>query len=180
MIFGLRVTQNFFDTLGVAPRFGRNFTADEDRPSGWHVVVLSHPYWVRQFGGRRTRHRQNDCARPGAIRDRRHTTIQFPAAFFHRCGQPTRCLGAARLRHSQVFAFVRATTSMRLRASALASLSRKRAPRWRRSRTQLVREFPKRLLRARKHLGPAVCATPGTARFKLPCGCCSPRPASSS
>jgi putative ABC transport system permease protein len=50
MVFGLRVTQNFFDTLGVAPRFGRNFTADEDRPSSWHVVVLSYPYWVRQFG----------------------------------------------------------------------------------------------------------------------------------
>ncbi len=50
MVFGLRVTQNFFDTLGVAPRIGRGFTPDEDRPSSWHVVVLSYPYWVRQFG----------------------------------------------------------------------------------------------------------------------------------
>jgi putative ABC transport system permease protein len=50
MVFGLRVTQNFFDTLGVAPRFGRNFIPDEDRPDRWHVVVLSYPYWVRQFG----------------------------------------------------------------------------------------------------------------------------------
>jgi predicted permease len=50
MVFGLRVTQNFFDTLGVAPRLGRGFTPDEDRPSTWHVVVLSYPYWVRQFG----------------------------------------------------------------------------------------------------------------------------------
>jgi predicted permease len=50
MVFGLRVTQNFFDTLGVAPRLGRGFTPDEDRPSSWHVVVLSYPYWVRQFG----------------------------------------------------------------------------------------------------------------------------------
>ena len=50
MVFGLRVTQNFFDTLGVAPHLGRNFTPNEDRPSSWHVVVLSYPYWVRQFG----------------------------------------------------------------------------------------------------------------------------------
>jgi len=50
MVFGLRVTQNFFNTLGVAPRLGRNFTPDEDRPSSWHVAVLSYPYWVRQFG----------------------------------------------------------------------------------------------------------------------------------
>ena len=50
MVFGLRITQNFFDTLGVSPRLGRTFTPDEDRPTGWHVVVLSYPYWVRQFG----------------------------------------------------------------------------------------------------------------------------------
>ena len=50
MVFGLRVTQNFFATLGVAPQLGRSFTPDEDRPSTWHVVVLSYPYWVRQFG----------------------------------------------------------------------------------------------------------------------------------
>ncbi|MBV9888111.1 MAG: ABC transporter permease, partial [Acidobacteria bacterium] len=50
MVFGLRVTQNFFDTLGVTPRFGHNFTPDEDRPDRWHVVLLSYPYWVRQFG----------------------------------------------------------------------------------------------------------------------------------
>src|SRR5579862_7918198 len=47
MVFGLRVTQNFFDTLGVAPHLGRSFTPDEDHPSSWHVVVLSYPYWVR-------------------------------------------------------------------------------------------------------------------------------------
>jgi putative ABC transport system permease protein len=50
MVFTLRVTQNFFDTLGVTPRLGRNFTPDEDRPDRWHVVILSYPYWVRQFG----------------------------------------------------------------------------------------------------------------------------------
>jgi putative ABC transport system permease protein len=50
MVFGLRVTQNFFDTLGVAPHLGRNFIPEEDRPDRWHVVLLSYPYWVRQFG----------------------------------------------------------------------------------------------------------------------------------
>ena len=50
MVFGLRVTQNLFVTLGVFPRLGRNFTPDEDHPSSWHVVVLSYPYWIRQFG----------------------------------------------------------------------------------------------------------------------------------
>ena len=51
MVFGLRVTRNFFDLLGVSPRLGRGFLPEEDRPDRWHVVILSHPFWVRQFGG---------------------------------------------------------------------------------------------------------------------------------
>jgi predicted permease len=51
MVFGLRVTQNFFDLLGVAPHLGRFFLAEEDRPNRWGVVVLSYPYWARRFGG---------------------------------------------------------------------------------------------------------------------------------
>jgi predicted permease len=51
MVFGLRVTRNFFELLGVSPRFGRGFLPEEDRPDRWHVVVLSYPYWIRQFGG---------------------------------------------------------------------------------------------------------------------------------
>jgi len=49
--YGLRVSRNFFDTLGVQPALGREFRADEDRPDRWHVVMLSHSYWVRRFGG---------------------------------------------------------------------------------------------------------------------------------
>jgi predicted permease len=51
MVFGLRVTRNFFDLLGVSPHLGRGFLPEEDRPDRWHVVVLSYPYWIRQFGG---------------------------------------------------------------------------------------------------------------------------------
>ena len=51
MTYGLRVTENFFDVLGVAPQLGRFFQPDEDRPDHWHVVVLSYPYWIRRFGG---------------------------------------------------------------------------------------------------------------------------------
>jgi putative ABC transport system permease protein len=51
MVFGLRVTHNFFGLLGTAPCLGRFFSPEEDVPARWHVVVLSYPYWVRRFGG---------------------------------------------------------------------------------------------------------------------------------
>jgi putative ABC transport system permease protein len=50
---GLRVTANFFTTLGVQPTLGRDFRPADDRPNAWHVVLLSHAYWVARFAGNR-------------------------------------------------------------------------------------------------------------------------------
>jgi len=50
-INSLRATTSVFATLGVAPRLGRAFTPEEDRPGAPRVVVLSHDYWQRRFGG---------------------------------------------------------------------------------------------------------------------------------
>jgi predicted permease len=48
---GIRVTENFFRTLGVQPLLGRAFTADDDRPGGPNVALLSHAFWQKRFGG---------------------------------------------------------------------------------------------------------------------------------
>ena len=45
------VTGNFFRTLGVQPLLGRTITAEDDKPGGPFVVVLSHGLWREQFGG---------------------------------------------------------------------------------------------------------------------------------
>jgi len=49
---GLRVSSTFFPTLGVQPRSGRNFTAQEDVPNGPAVAIISHELWQSQLGGR--------------------------------------------------------------------------------------------------------------------------------
>ena len=48
---GLRVSGNFFDTLGVAAAVGRTLRPADDIPGHEKVVVLSHGLWQRRFGG---------------------------------------------------------------------------------------------------------------------------------
>jgi predicted permease len=46
------VSGNFLEVLGVRAALGRVFTPDDDRLPGAHpVIVLSHGYWKRRFGG---------------------------------------------------------------------------------------------------------------------------------
>ena len=46
-----RVSAGFFRVLGIAPLIGREFSADEDRPGGPAVTVLSYALWKRVFRG---------------------------------------------------------------------------------------------------------------------------------
>jgi len=48
-ILGRRVSQNFFDVLGVRPAIGRTFTEAEDRTSA-AVIVISDGLWRRRYG----------------------------------------------------------------------------------------------------------------------------------
>ena len=53
MIKAGRVSDNFFQTLGVLPLFGRLFQSGEDLESAPRYAVLSYSFWQRQFGRRR-------------------------------------------------------------------------------------------------------------------------------
>ncbi len=46
----MRVSWNYFAMLGVRPALGTAFTAAEDRPDQWHVLLLSDGLWRRRFG----------------------------------------------------------------------------------------------------------------------------------
>jgi putative ABC transport system permease protein len=46
---GAQVEASLFPLLGVPPIIGRGFSAQEDRPGGDHVVLLSHSLWQERF-----------------------------------------------------------------------------------------------------------------------------------
>jgi len=50
-VTGMLVMDNFFQTLGVQPSFGRLFRAEEAVPHARPVVLLTHAFWKRQFSG---------------------------------------------------------------------------------------------------------------------------------
>ncbi len=47
---GIHVSYEFFHLFGAHAVIGRTFTADEDRPRGANVIVLSNGLWRRRFG----------------------------------------------------------------------------------------------------------------------------------
>jgi putative ABC transport system permease protein len=50
-VSGQRVSAGYFQTLGVHPRLGRFFGADEDVAPSPNVAVISHSYWQNELGG---------------------------------------------------------------------------------------------------------------------------------
>ena len=50
---GVRVSANYFETLGIRPIIGRTFAPADEEPGNDRVVILSHPLWQERFGGRR-------------------------------------------------------------------------------------------------------------------------------
>ena len=48
-LVGLHASASLLPALGLEPLLGRNFSADEDRPGGEHVVLISHRIWQERF-----------------------------------------------------------------------------------------------------------------------------------
>jgi predicted permease len=76
---GLWVSGDFFNVLGVRPELGRVFTADDDRRGcAAPGVVISHPFWQREFGGDK-----NVLGRKVTLADHQFDVIGVtPPAFF--------------------------------------------------------------------------------------------------
>jgi len=48
-----RVSQHYFDVLGIHPAIGRNFSAAEDAPNGPKAAILSYDFWRSTFNADR-------------------------------------------------------------------------------------------------------------------------------
>jgi len=53
-VHAIHVTASYFHLFGAPLIEGRTFSAEEDRPNGGHVVVLSYGLWQRRFAGDRS------------------------------------------------------------------------------------------------------------------------------
>lgn len=47
----IRVSEGFFECLGLVPQLGRVFTAEDNVPGNHRVIVINHALWQEQFGG---------------------------------------------------------------------------------------------------------------------------------
>jgi predicted permease len=53
-LVALHASASLLPALGLEPVVGRNFSADEDRPGGEHVVLISHRIWRERLNGDRS------------------------------------------------------------------------------------------------------------------------------
>ena len=50
LLFGARVTPDFFRVFGISPLLGRGFLPEDATLGHEHVIILSHELWARRFG----------------------------------------------------------------------------------------------------------------------------------
>ena len=70
LALGEIVTGNYFDVLAVAPALGRALSPSDDRRGAERVAMISHAYWLREFGGA-----QNAVGRAIRLRGKRYTIV---------------------------------------------------------------------------------------------------------
>jgi len=68
------VERTFLGTFGIRPLLGRDFIAEEDRPNGPKVAIVSYAFWQSRFSGRCGRARKENLRRWRAHGNRRRAS----------------------------------------------------------------------------------------------------------
>ena len=77
-VSGARVSDGFFNTLGVSPILGRTFLSGEDLPAAPRTMILSFASWQKRFGGR-----QDVVGQSITLNDTSHVIIGVLPQNFH-------------------------------------------------------------------------------------------------
>ena len=91
---GVAVTERFLPMLGVPPLIGRGFSADETKPDGPSVAIISHRLWVERFGASK-----DAVGRTFLLDDKPWTVIGVLPAGFPWLGRPLDILTPAQFRN---------------------------------------------------------------------------------
>ncbi|HJP92365.1 MAG TPA: ABC transporter permease [Pyrinomonadaceae bacterium] len=78
IVYGARVSDGFFRTLGVSPFLGRDFYPGEDLPEASRTVILSYAAWQKRFGGKK-----EIIGQPLILNEIPHTIIGVLPENFH-------------------------------------------------------------------------------------------------
>src|SRR5918996_421921 len=78
MVYGARVSDGIFRTLGVTPFLGRDFYPGEDLPEAPRTVILSYASWQKRFGGK-----QEIIGQPITLNEMPHTIVGVLPQNFH-------------------------------------------------------------------------------------------------
>lgn len=135
LLEGMRVSYDYFDTLGVRMHLGRAFLPEEDRPDSRYQVILTHSLWMRRFGGdpralgRTIRMTDNSFTIVGVLpagfrplaRVDDLILPEFYSPLGYALGQPSACRGC---QHLQLIGRLKAVVSVEQARQELGSIMR--------------------------------------------------------
>jgi predicted permease len=137
-----RVSYDFFQTLGIDPALGRDFSKEEDRPDRKNVVLLSYGFWKEKFAGRREILGSNIRLNEETYQIVGVVPRNFEALLFSNQPQPPQIWGVLGYDASQPFAcrscqHLRSVARLKERATVASARQEMNA-----IATGLAREFP--------------------------------------
>lgn len=77
-VYGTTASENLFSTLRAQPQLGRVFTKEEGLAGAPNVVVISHEFWQRRFGGA-----ESAVGQPVTVNGNPFTVVGVMPAGFH-------------------------------------------------------------------------------------------------
>jgi predicted permease len=177
-ILGALLSHDVFPTLGIQPRLGRWFTAQDDQPSAEKVVLLSERFWQRTFQGRESviGEKINLSGNVYTVIGVMPASFEFPGPITEAWVPVTQMLGAAlenRSSHPGLYAVARLKPGVTLEAARddIVGIARQLAEEYPQSNRGNSAAAQTLINRAFGQIRPALLTLFGAAAFVLLIAC---------